>query len=76
MKIIKTYATEAAKACIKYAFETLKIDKFYTYTKRDNLPSIRVAEKNGIQFVKQFNKIVMGVTVEEILYCIHRQNAT
>lgn len=68
----KGYATEAAKACIEYAINTLELEKIYSYTKSDNLPSIRVAEKVGMQFVKQFEKVVMGSTVNEVLYCIHR----
>jgi len=70
----KGYATEAAKACIEYAIDTLKMEKIYSYTKSENLPSIRVAEKVGMRFVKQFEKVIMGSTVNEVLYCIHRQN--
>lgn len=64
------YATEAAKACMKYAFEELKLQRLYTYTKVDNLPSRKVAEKNGMRFVKEFKKTFMGVTMTEVLYCI------
>ena len=67
------FATEAAKACIEYAFTALGFDTLYTYTKSDNIPSMRVAEKNGMRFVKHFQKTVMGVTVDEVLYCIRRQ---
>lgn len=65
----KGYATEAAKACMDYSFKSLGLKKIYTYTKSDNLPSIKVAEKNGMVFVKYFNKEVMGETVTEVLYC-------
>ena len=68
----KGYATEAAGACIEYAFTELDYDTLYTYTKHDNIPSLRVAEKNGMKFVKYFEKEVMGEAVREILYCIHR----
>jgi RimJ/RimL family protein N-acetyltransferase len=66
------YATEAAKVCIDYAFTKLDYDRLYTYTKHDNLPSIKVAEKNGMKFVKHFEKEIIGITVNEVLYCIHR----
>lgn len=66
------YATEAAKACIDYVFKNLNYDVLYTYTKSDNLSSIRVAEKNGMEFVKKFKKVVMGISVDEVLYCIRR----
>ena len=68
----KGYATEAAKACMDYAFRTLDYPVLYTYTKHDNKPSARVAEKNGMSFVKYFEKELMGEIVKEILYCKHR----
>lgn len=64
----KGFATEASSICIKYAFETLKLKGLYTYTSKENLPSIRVAEKNGMHFVKSFQKTVMGSIVNEVLY--------
>ena len=68
----KGYATEAAKACMDYAFRTFDYPVLYTYTKQDNKPSARVAEKNGMSFVKYFEKEVMGEIIKEILYCKHR----
>ena len=66
------YATEAARACIGHAFNSLGLETLYTYTRFDNAPSIRVAEKNGFHFVKHFEKIVMGERVKEALYCLER----
>lgn len=66
------FATEAAKACIDYSFKSLGFNGIYTYTKADNLPSIKVAEKNGMRFVKYFEKVVMGQTVKEVLYCLKK----
>lgn len=68
----KGYATEAAKACMDYAFKTLQYPVLYTYTRHDNIPSIKVAEKNGMKFEKYFEKEVMGEIVKEILYFKHR----
>jgi RimJ/RimL family protein N-acetyltransferase len=70
----KGYATEVAKACMDYAFNSLNIDKLYTYTKIDNIPSRKVAEKNGMLFLKEFTKEVNGEIVIEALYYIDRQN--
>lgn len=42
------YATEAARACRDHAFTALGLDAVYSYMKRDNIPSRRVAEKNGM----------------------------
>jgi ribosomal-protein-alanine N-acetyltransferase len=49
------YATEAASACIDYAFNTLDIDRIVSLSFRDNLASRRVLEKLGLKFVKEFN---------------------
>ncbi|MBN2652268.1 MAG: GNAT family N-acetyltransferase [Spirochaetales bacterium] len=68
----KGFATEAAKACMEYAFGTLDFPVLYIYTKHDNKPSFRVAEKIGMKFVKYFDKEVMSEKVKEILYCKHR----
>lgn len=66
------FATEAAKACKMYAFDKLQKNEIYTYTTTDNLPSRRVAEKNGMKFVKSFKKILYGKEIEEVLYSIKR----
>ena len=70
----KGFATEAAKACIDYAFNTLNIQNLYTYTNILNMPSRKVAEKNGMKFVKKFSKKVMGKFIEEVLYSIEQKN--
>ncbi|MBN2068086.1 MAG: GNAT family N-acetyltransferase [Opitutales bacterium] len=50
------YASEAARACMEYAFEKLKVEKVYSYMHHQNTPSRRVAEKNGMQFLREFTK--------------------
>ncbi|WP_296324354.1 hypothetical protein [Treponema sp. UBA3813] len=43
--------------------------KIISYMKSDNFPSRRVAERNGMKFVKSFTKTVMGTVVsDEVLY--------
>jgi RimJ/RimL family protein N-acetyltransferase len=70
----KGYATEAAKACVDYAFNELEFDRVYSYMKSDNLPSRRVAERNGMAFQRVFEKVVHGKKVEdEVLYMIERK---
>jgi len=68
----KGFATEAARACKQYAFDVLEIKTLYTYTTTNNVPSRKVAEKNGMRFVKQFTKSLYGKEVEEVLYCVDR----
>lgn len=40
--------TEAAVACRNFAFDTLKADRLISLIRRENLPSRRVAERNGM----------------------------
>ena len=51
------YATEAAKAAIKWAFDELKKikmePKIEAYIEHENIPSIRVAEKAGMKFIRK-----------------------
>ena len=42
------YATEAAQACMQYAFIRLGVDRVISLIRPGNLQSIRVAEKNGL----------------------------
>lgn len=62
------YATEASALITEHAFDALKMRKLHTYTAKENKPSIRVAEKNGMHYVKSFQKTVMGSVVDEVLY--------
>lgn len=70
------YATEAATVCMKYAFDTLDYQSLFTYTKHDNIPSRRVAEKIGMTFVKHFDKNVHGTLVHEVAYRIDRRSVS
>jgi ribosomal-protein-alanine N-acetyltransferase len=42
------YATEAARACMEYAFERLGATRVISMIRPENVPSRRVAEKNGL----------------------------
>jgi [ribosomal protein S5]-alanine N-acetyltransferase len=48
----KGYATEAAQACMQYAFNKLSLDQVISLIRPENLQSIRVAEKNGLRCEK------------------------
>ncbi len=48
------YATEAVGALIDYAFETLGADVVRAYASAENVSSIRVAEKVGMQLIERF----------------------
>ncbi len=48
----KGYASEAAKACIHYGFETLGFDQITGRVLSENTASIKVLEKLGMQYWK------------------------
>jgi ribosomal-protein-alanine N-acetyltransferase len=43
------YATEAARAAMSYAFERFPVERVISLIRPENLPSRRVAEKNGLR---------------------------
>lgn len=49
----KGYASQAAKACLRYAFEN-NFAEVFSYQKRTNIPSRRVAEKMGMSLRKEY----------------------
>ncbi|HNY21327.1 MAG TPA: GNAT family N-acetyltransferase [Treponemataceae bacterium] len=69
----KGFATEAARACIDFAFDKTVYGAVYSYMKDDNLPSRRVAEKAGMRFVRGFQKEIDGHVVNEVLYTIEKE---
>jgi RimJ/RimL family protein N-acetyltransferase len=51
----KGYATESGKACVKLGFEKFKISEIVGRVMIENTRSIRVLEKIGLTYNKQFN---------------------
>jgi RimJ/RimL family protein N-acetyltransferase len=49
------YATEASKAWLNHAFETMNLNKVYAMTDTRNLNSKKVLEKLGFSFVEKFD---------------------
>ena len=49
------FATESAKACINYGFENLNLKTIIGRAMKENTASIKVLEKIGLQYVKDFN---------------------
>ena len=47
------YATEAIRALVEYAFETLGAELVRAHASAENAPSIRVAEKVGMRLVER-----------------------
>jgi [ribosomal protein S5]-alanine N-acetyltransferase len=64
------YATEAARACMDYAFHQLSAEKLVSLILAENQPSRRVAERNGMRVERQ----VMHSGRQHLLYAITREN--
>ena len=67
------YATEAAQACLDFAFQQAGLSEVYSFTTLLNLPSQKVMQKLGVEFVKEFdNEKVPAVSplYRHILYRI------
>jgi RimJ/RimL family protein N-acetyltransferase len=61
------YATEAAGACIQYAFCTAGVDHVISLIRPENIPSQRVAERNGLRVAGQ-------VVWKELLHDVWKKN--
>ncbi len=69
------YAVEGATACLKYAFEVLKLDEVYSFTAVLNAPSETVMKRIGMTMVKEFDhpKLPSGSLLKRhVLYKISR----
>jgi [ribosomal protein S5]-alanine N-acetyltransferase len=62
------YATEAARACMNYAFQHLRAPKVVSLIRPENVPSRRVAERNGLAVEKQ----VVFHDLPHLLYAMRR----
>lgn len=54
MNLRQGYASQAAKACLRYSFENLVFDEIFSYQKWTNVPSRKVAEKIGMTLHKEY----------------------
>ena len=62
----KGYATEAARACRDFGFDKGLADQIISIVKTDNLPSQRVAERNGMTKWKQTTFRIFDVNIFRI----------
>ena len=65
------YATEAAVACKKYAFENLNRAKVYSIIKSDNLASMKIAESIGMIKEDEFITQYYNGEMLHFLYSVH-----
>ena len=67
------YATEAAIACKKYAFEVLKAGEVCSIIRNTNLPSQRVAERNGMTKTDEWTKHYRGVDMPHFRFVVYKK---
>lgn len=66
----KGYATEAAKACNKYAFEKLGADEVFSIIRDTNIASQNVAIRNGMTCKGTFVKHYRGVDMPHYIFSV------
>lgn len=66
------YATEAAEACKKYAFEILEADEVCSIIRNTNIASQNVAIRNGMIRTDKWTKHYRGVDMPHYRYVVHR----
>ena len=49
------YATEAAEACLNFAFQDLNLKEVVAFTATSNQPSEKVMQRLGMTFIQKFN---------------------
>ena len=65
------YATEAARACRDYAFDTLGAETVYSIIRDTNAASRAVALRNGMHRVGGFVKHYRGVEMPHDIFAVH-----
>ena len=68
----KGYATEAAIACRKYAFEVLGAEEVFSIIRDNNIPSQSVAKRNGMTVVGRFTKHYYGMDMPHLVFSVKR----
>lgn len=69
----KGYATEAAKACKKYAFEVLNADEVCSIIRDTNIASQNVAIRNGMIATDTWIKHYRGVDMPHNCYVVQKK---
>ena len=64
------YATEAARACMGLAFHAFSADKVISLIRPENVPSRRVAERNGMKLERQ----VTHYGLPHLVYAMNRED--
>ncbi|MEH2411509.1 GNAT family N-acetyltransferase [Nostoc sp.] len=65
------YATEAASACQDYAFNVLGLNRVISLIRPENIPSRRVAQKNGLKVVQE----ILWRDIPHYIYAVQRSES-
>ncbi|WP_082350866.1 GNAT family N-acetyltransferase [Paenibacillus xylanivorans] len=68
----KGYATEAAISCKEYAFSVLNANRVYSIIRDTNIPSQKVAVRNGMNIIDKDTKNFRNIDMEFFLYSVER----
>ncbi len=68
------YATEAVRALVSYAFDTLGANLVRAYASAENVPSHRVVEKSGLTLMERFEGEDDGVKWSGVRYELRRDD--
>ena len=68
------YAPEAAVACRDYAFANLGIREICSIIRNNNMPSRRVAVRNGMTITGCFTKFYHGEYMPHLIYSVSRKD--
>lgn len=66
------FATEAAVACKRYAFETLDAEEVFSLIRETNFPSQAVARRNGMAVRGSFVKHYYGMDMPHLIFSARR----
>ena len=69
----KGYAAEAARACRDYAMDRLGFGEVYSIIRDNNLPSQKVARRNGMKERGSFVKHYYGMDMPHIVFSVRRE---
>ncbi|MDR1532091.1 MAG: GNAT family N-acetyltransferase [Clostridiales bacterium] len=67
------YATEAAKALVRFAFKEREINRLHCAIRPENLPSIKVAERLGFRQAGEYMKHYKGKEMPHIIFLLERE---
>lgn len=71
----KGYALEAARACKDYAFSVLNFTEVYSIIRKNNFPSLLLAQKNDMKEVGSIVKHYYGMDMPHAVYVAQRTAA-